>query len=70
MKTGEFLRAVGVGLGWQYCPHCHSVDARQDCTRCGRQMCAGCIHDHPDAGPVCGICYDELQTARRKRARG
>jgi len=47
------------------CPHCHSLGKKMACKKCMRDMCEECISDHPDYGPVCGLCYDDLTDDKR-----
>lgn len=61
MRLRQFLNSVGSSIGHEYCPHCHSLDARCDCERCRRQMCRSCISHDAQWGDVCGLCCDELK---------
>ncbi len=42
------------------CGHCFSAATPVDCSKCGCEMCEDCVSHHPDAGPVCGLCYDHI----------
>lgn len=48
------------------CGHCFATSGKpQACTKCNREMCSECISDHPDVGPVCGLCKDRLDAQGR-----
>jgi hypothetical protein len=63
-KLKDALMAMGIEvytMGPKRCPHCSSRAKHAECRRCIREMCEDCISHQPDVGPVCGLCFDEIQ---------